>query len=100
MKCIGWTLLFGLAPLLMNAGLLTSNYANDYAILAGTRSITYTMEFQLEKGTNIDSFVDDNVLDISGSATAPTPEPSRLGIVFAGTAALCAGELPDAGTGG
>jgi hypothetical protein len=70
------------------------NYTNDFAIPVGTRSITYTMEFQLEKGLNIDSFVDDNVLEISGgSTTAATPEPSMFGVVFVGIAALCAGHL-------
>jgi len=62
-----------------------TNFNNDYAIPAGTRSITYTMGFVREKGLNIDSFVDDNVLDISGGLE--TPEPSMFGIVFTGIAA-------------
>jgi hypothetical protein len=67
-----------------------TNYNNDYAIPVGTRSIEYTMEFQLEKGINIDSFVDDNILEISGSPMTATPEPSMLGGVFLGIASLCA----------
>jgi hypothetical protein len=67
------------------------NVTDTYAIPTGTRSITYTMGFQLEKGTNVDSFVDDNVLDISGTpSTAATPEPSTFGVVFGGIVALCA----------
>jgi len=69
------------------------NYANDYAIPVGTRSVTYSMEFQLEKGVNIDSFVDDNVLLISGGPVVPTPEPAMSVVVFVGLAALCAGHL-------
>jgi hypothetical protein len=60
------------------------NVADEYLIPTGTRSITYTMGFQLEKGTNIDSFVDDNVLEISGGKTTAAPEPalSFLGLAF------------------
>jgi len=74
-------------PAFYSIGVWT-NFNNDYAIPVGTRSITYTMEFQRQKGLNIDSFVDDNVLEISGSPTTETPEPSMFGVVFFGIAAL------------
>ncbi len=61
------------------------NVTDAYLIPTGTRSIIYTMGFQLEKGTNIDSFVDDNVLEISGATpttAAPEPPLSFLSLAF------------------
>ena len=60
-----------------------TNYAGDYAIPVGTRSITYTMEFVREVGSDNDSFVDDNYLAISSPATG-VPEPSTFGFVLLG----------------
>jgi hypothetical protein len=76
-------------PAFYSIGVWT-NYSNDYAIPVGTRSIDYTMEFQLEKGINIDSFVDNNVLEISGSPITATPEPSMFIVMFVGIALLSA----------
>jgi len=64
-----------------------TNYANDYAIPVGTRSITYTMEFVRESGSDLDAFVDNNDLTISGSSTG-TPEPSTFGGVLLGVGLL------------
>jgi|SRR5580704_12657863 hypothetical protein len=76
-------------PAFYSIGVWT-NYSNDYAIPVGTRSIDYTMEFQLEKGINIDSFVDNNVLEISGGPITATPEPSMFIVTFVGIALLSA----------
>jgi hypothetical protein len=56
------------------------NVMDTYLIPTGTRSITYTMGFQLEKGTNIDSFVDDNVLEISSGASSPLMGLALVGL--------------------
>lgn len=63
------------------------NVTGSYLIPTGTRSIMYTMGFQLEEGTNIDSFIDDNVLDVSSPSAAAAPEPATLPMAL-GTAAL------------
>jgi len=68
-----------------------TNYTEGFLIPVDTQSIEYSMEFQLEKGTNIDSFVDDNNLTIDGLGTAVTPEPSPLVTVLLGIFVLCAG---------
>jgi hypothetical protein len=70
-----------------------TNYTEDFAIPAGTQSIDYSMEFQLEKGINIDSFVDDNSLTVDGPSTSPVPEPSTLVTEILGICALGAGLL-------
>lgn len=54
-----------------------TNFAGNYDIPVSTRSITYSMEFVREVGTDLDSFVDDNSLTISGP-TSTTPEPSTF----------------------
>jgi hypothetical protein len=70
-----------------------TNYTDNFVVPTGTRSIEYTMEFQLEDGENIDSFVDDNSLTIAGAATTATPEPSTFGALLIGIAALGVGVI-------
>jgi len=41
------------------------NYPGQYAIPIGTRSIQYTMNFLRNKGTNLDTFIDDNSLIVT-----------------------------------
>jgi len=52
-----------------------SNYSADIAIPAGTRFLQYTMNFVRHAGSDLDGFVDDNVLTVSSF----TPQP-RLSI--------------------
>ncbi len=57
-------------PFVDSHNLAWQNYSNQYAIPAGTRLITYTMEFFRNAGSDNDSFIDDNVLTV---AAGPTP---------------------------
>ena len=60
-----------------------ANFTSEYAIPVGTRSVTYSMEFVRAVGSDLDAFVDDNILGISG-----TPEPSTFSAVLLGIGAL------------
>jgi MYXO-CTERM domain-containing protein len=68
-----------------------TNQQDTYAIPVGTRSITYSMEFVREVGSDLDAFVDDNSLTISNNAVSATPEPSTLGTALLGVGAVIAG---------
>jgi len=56
------------------------NYSSAYAIPAGTRSITYTMQFFRNSGTDLDAFIDDNSLTIGQTNT---PGISLGGVISA-----------------
>ncbi len=54
-------------------------FANSFAIAAGTRTIEYTINFIRHSGSDLDAFVDDNSLTVT-TATAPVPEPGSLAL--------------------
>lgn len=60
-----------------------TQYSSMMAVPAGTRSITYTMNFIRHSGTDNDSFIDDNSLSISA-----VPEPMTWSMFAAGAALL------------
>jgi hypothetical protein len=68
------------------------NITGAYAIPAGTTTIEYQMFFQLEKGINVDSFVDDNSLIVSSAGAPGVPEVAStfplLGAALAGLTVL------------
>ena len=70
-----------------------TQFANSYAIPAGTRTITYSMGFLRNAGSDLDAFVDDNslVVDARPAVTA-TPEPGSVALCvgLGGTSLLCA----------
>lgn len=49
-----------------------SNYSTYLPIPAGTRFIQYTMNFILHQGSDLDGFIDDNVLSVSDSIQQPS----------------------------
>jgi hypothetical protein len=57
-------------PFIDSHNLTWQNYSNQYAIPAGARLITYSMDFYRNVGNDNDSFIDDNVLTV---ATLPGP---------------------------
>jgi hypothetical protein len=62
------------------------NFSDSNVIPVGTRSIDYEMVFIRHAGTDLDAFIDDNSLTISGGA----PEPSTVLLIAAGLAGLSA----------
>jgi hypothetical protein len=60
-----------------------ANYSNYLPIPTGTRLIQYTMNFVRHVGSDLDAFVDDNVLSVTVSAQVP-----RLSIAGSETNAL------------
>src|SRR5579871_362146 len=72
----GNTISTATTPTIDSHNLTWQNYSGTYAIPAGTRSITYTMLFMRNAGSDLDAFFDDNVLTIglsSGGALSATP---------------------------
>jgi hypothetical protein len=53
------------SPVIDSHNLTWKNYAGQYAIPAGTRFITYTMNFLRNHGDNLDTFIDDNSLIVT-----------------------------------
>ena len=77
------------SPLVDSHNLSWQNYANSYAIPVGTRSITYTMQFFRNVGTDSDSYIDDNVLTVGTPvSTSGVPEPATGALWLAGAAAV------------
>jgi PEP-CTERM motif len=63
------------------------NFSNTDAIPVGTRSIAYQMMFIRNRGTDLDAFIDDNSLTVSGVV----PEPATvflMALALGGFAAL------------
>jgi hypothetical protein len=48
-----------------------SNYSNYLPIPTGTRFLQYTMNFVRHSGTDLDAFIDDNVLAVTSSVQSP-----------------------------
>ena len=58
-------------PQVDSHNLTWSNYTKAFVVPAGTRSISYTMEFFRYAGNDNDSFVDDNVLTLTIAGPPP-----------------------------
>jgi uncharacterized protein (TIGR03437 family) len=70
------------SPIIDSHNSTWQNYADSYPIPAGTRSITYTMLFTRNVGSDLDAFVDDNSLTISKSNI---PSITSGGVISAGS---------------
>ncbi len=72
-------------PVIDSHNLSWQNFSGSYAITAGTRSISYTMNFIRNVGSDNDSFIDDNSLIVTA---ASVPEPSSLVMLGIGSLAF------------
>ena len=57
----------------------------SFAIPTGTASIDYVMNFNRAVGSDLDSFIDDNSLTVSGPVSS-VPEPANAALLVAGLA--------------
>ncbi len=67
-----------------NTGSWANGTLSSISVPVLTRSITYTMLFQRNVGSDNDSFIDDNSLTL----TIPVPEPSSVALLLAGLPCL------------
>lgn len=72
-----------ITPTIDSHNLTWSNYAAYYPIPAGTRFIQYNMIFTRNVGSDLDAFIDDNVLAVTSAIQLPA-----LHIATAGTNVL------------
>jgi len=77
-------------PFIDSHNLTWQNFVGSFAIPVGTRTITYSMIFQRNAGSDLDSFIDDNSLSISAApiASAAAPEPGSIALAAVGALPL------------
>ncbi len=72
-------------PVIDSHDLTWENFTGSFAVLAGTRSIDYTMNFTRHVGSDNDAFFDDNSLTVSVNSV---PEPTSLFMLGSGALAV------------
>jgi hypothetical protein len=63
------------SPVIDSHNLTWENFSGSFAVLSGTRSIDYTMNFIRHVGSDNDAFFDDNSLKVTAQSV---PEPASL----------------------
>ena len=75
------------SPVIDSHNLTWQQYTGSFLVPVGTASITYTMNFTRNVGSDLDSYFDDNNLTV----TAAVPEPTDFALLSIGLAAVIAG---------